>query len=256
MFRIQKTRINQVAFILLVIGVALTALSALNGSAFLVILGVSVAFWSVLLLYLAPSKHVSLALLNASASTGGSNIERSLMEFDLTEKGIYLPPRNLRNYDYSLVFVPKTPHTPLPEPDKTSDKLFTKEKTGLFLTPPGFALSMVFERELGLSFTKIDLTQMQTMIARLIQKLEFAKDAQVRVQDRTITLEVTDSVFNTLCQETSNSQPRTHAQVGCVLASAFACAFAKASGRPIIIQKDVVNPDNETLIIEYGMKEV
>ena len=256
MLQIEKTRINQVAVIMLIIGVALTVLSALNCSSFLAILGVSVALWSVLLLYLAPAKRVSLTLLNASASTNGSNIERSLMEFDLTEKGVYLPPSNLRSLESSLIFVPKTPQTALPAPDETSDKLFTEEKTGLFLTPPGFALSMVFEHELGLSFTKIDLPQMQRMIAKLIRNLEFAEDAQIRIQDRTITLEVTGSIFNTLCHETSNSQPRTHAQVGCVLASAFACAFAKASGKPITIQKDTLNPDTKTLITEYRMEEV
>jgi hypothetical protein len=255
MLQIEKTRINQVKVIMLMIGVALTVLSALKGSSFLAILGVSVAFWSVLLLYLTPTKHVS-PLLNASASTSGSNIERFLMEFNFAEKGVYLPPQNLQSFESSLVFVPKTPQTALPAPDETSDKLFTEKKNGLFLTPPGFALSMVFEHELGLSFTKIDLPQMQRMITRLIHNLEFAKDAQVQVQDRTITLEVTGSIFNTLCQETSNSQPRTHAQVGCVLASAFACAFAKASGKPITIQKDTLNPDTKTLIIEYRIEEV
>jgi len=262
MLQIEKTRINQDTVIVLMISVALITgvctivLSALNGSSFLAILGVSVAFWSMLLLYLTPTKHVSPALLNASASTNGSNIERSLIEFNSAEKGMYLPPHNLRSFESSLVFIPKTPQTALPAPDETSDKLFTEKKNGLFLTPPGLALSMMFEHELGLSFTKINLTQMQKMITRLIHNLEFAEDAQVQVQDRTITLEVTGSIFNTLCQETSNSQPRTHAQVGCVLASAFACAFAKASGKPITIQKDTLNPDTETLIIEYRMEEV
>jgi hypothetical protein len=260
--QIEKMRINQDTVIVVVIGVALMTgvvmivLSALNGSSFLAILGVSIAFWSLLLLYLTPTKNVFLDLLNASASTSGSNIERSLIEFNSAEKGVYLPPHNLRNFESSLVFVPKTPQTALPAPDETSDKLFTEKKNGLFLTPPGFALSMMFEHELGLSFTKIDLPQMQRMITRLIHNLEFAEDAQVRIQDRTITLEVTDSIFNTLCQETSNSQPRTHAQVGCILASAFACAFAKASGKPITIQKDTLNPDTKTLIIEYRMEEV
>jgi hypothetical protein len=240
----------------LITGVYTIVLSALNSSSFLAVLGVSIAFWSALLLYLTPTKNVFLDLLNASASTSGSNIERSLIEFNSAEKGVYLPPQNLRNFESSLVFVPKTPQTTLPAPDETSDKLFAEKKNGLFLTPPGLALSMMFEHELGLSFRKIDFSQMQRMITRLIHNLEFAEDAQVRVQDRTITLEVTASIFNTLCQETKNSQPRTHAQVGCVLASAFACAFAKASDKPITIQKDTLNPDTKTLIIEYRMEEV
>jgi hypothetical protein len=240
----------------LITGVCTIVLSALNSSSFLAILGVSIAFWSALLLYLTPTKNVFLDLLNASASTSGSNIERSLIEFNSAEKGVYLPPKNLRDFESSLVFVPKTLQTTLPAPDETSDKLFAEKKNGLFFTPPGLALSMMFEHELGLSFRKIPLPQMQRMITKLIHNLKFAEDAQVRIQDRTITLEVTGSIFNTLCQETRTSQPRTHAQVGCILASAFACAFAKASDKPITIQKDTLNPDTKTLTIEYRMEEV
>jgi hypothetical protein len=209
-----------------------------------------------LLLFFTPTKHAFLSLLKASASASGTNIERSLIEFNLVEKGIYLPPQNLRNFESSLVFVPKTLGTVLPTSGETNDKLFNEQKTGLFFTPPGLALSVMFENELGLSFRKIALYQMQNVIRRLFHNLKFAEDVQVRIQDRTITLEVTGSIFNTLCQETSSSQPRTHAQVGCILASAFACAFAKASDKPITIQKDTLNPDTKTLILEYRMEEV
>jgi hypothetical protein len=262
MLKIKKIITNQDIFTVLMIGIALitgvvmVVLSALNDSSFLAILGVSVAFWSMLLLFFTPTKHAFLALLKASASASGSNIERSLIEFDLAEKGVYLPPQNLRNFESSLVFVPKTLRTALPTSDETNDKLFTEKKNGLFFTPPGLALSVMFENELGLSFRKISLPQMQSMIKRLFINLKFAEDAQVRIQDRTITLEITGSIFNTLCQETRNSQPRTHTQVGCILASAFACAFAKASDKPITIQKDTLNPDTKTLIIEYRMEEV
>ena len=262
MLQIKKTKISQDATTVLMIGIALMTgvvmivFSALNGSSFLAILGVSVAFWSMLLLFFTPTKHAFLSLLKASASASGSNIERSLIEFDLAEKGVYLPPQNLRNFESSLVFVPKTSQTPLPTADETSDKLFTEKKTGLFFTPPGLALSVMFENELGLSFRKISLPQMQSSIKRLFINLKFAEDVQVQIQERTITLEVTGSIFNTLCHETRNSQPRTHAQVGCILASAFACAFAKASDKPITIQSDTLNPDNKTLIIEYRMEEV
>jgi hypothetical protein len=262
MYTIKERRINQELATVLIIGVALVTgvvmlvFSALNGSSFLAIIGVSVAFWSMLLLFFTPERHVFLALLNASASASGSNIERSLIEFDLGEKGIYLPPQNLRNFESSLVFVPKTSQTPLPTADEASDKLFAEKKTGLFFTPPGLALSTMFENELGLSFRKISLPQMQSSIKRLFINLKFAEDVQVQIQERTITLEVTGSIFNMICYETRNSQPRTHAQVGCILASAFACAFAKASDKPITIQSDTLNPDNKTLIVEYRMEKV
>jgi hypothetical protein len=260
--KIKRTKISQDVFTVLMIGIALLTgvimivLSALNESSFLAILGVSVAFWSMLLLFFTPTKRAFLSLLKASASASGTNIERSLIEFNLVEKGIHLPPQNLRNFESSIVFIPKTFGTALPTADETTDKLFNEKKTGLFFTPPGLALSLMFENELGLSFRKISLTQMQTMIKKLFYNLKFAEDAQVRIQGRTIILEVTGSIFNTLCNETKNTQPRTHSQVGCILASAFACAFAKSSDKPITIQKDTLNPDTKTLLIEYRMEDM
>jgi hypothetical protein len=262
MAQIKKTTVYHDTVIVLMIGVALMTgvvmivLSAMNNSSFLAIVGVSVAFWSMLLLFFTPASHAFLALLKASANVSGSNIERVLIEFNLTEKGVYLPPQNLRNFESSLVFVPKTGQEALPASGETGDKLFAEKETGLFLTPPGLALSLMFEKELGLSFRKISLPQMQENLKKLINNLKFAEEAQVLIQDKIITLEVTASIFNSLCTETKNIQPRTHAQVGCILASAFACAFAKASDKPIIILKDTLNPDTKTLIIEYRMEQV
>ncbi len=257
--QLQKKKVNQdintVIMIgaVLITGIVMMLLSVLNGSSFLAILGVSVSFWSVLLLFFTPTKHAFLALLKASANAGGSNIERCLMEFNSAEKGVYLPPQNLRDFESSLVFVPETIQTPLPISAEKSDKLFTEKKTGLFITPPGLALATMFEHELGLSFRKITLPQMQKAILRLIRNLKFAENAQIQIKDKLIILEVTGSIFNMLCDETRNNQPRTHTQVGCILASAFACAFAKASDEPITIQKDTLNNDTKTLIIQYSI---
>jgi hypothetical protein len=253
--KIERTRINQVTIVMLTIGAALVALSVLNASSFLAIFGVSIAFWSAILLYITPTKHVPLTLLNASTDANASNIERLLIEHNLAEKGVYLPPKNLENLESSLVFVPNTPKTTLPTPEETSEKLFSEQKTGLFLTPLGFSLSRLFEQELGTSFTKIDLPHMQRTISKLlVQDMEIAENAQIQIQDRTITVEITGSIFNTLCQET-NSQPRTHEQVGCLLASAIACALAKATGKPITIQKETQDPETKITQIKYRMEE-
>lgn len=262
MFKIKKSKINEDILAVLMIGIALITgialifLSAMNNSSFLAVVGVSVAFWSVLLLFFTPTKHAFLSLLKASASASGSSIERFLNEFNLVEKGIYLPPQNLKNFESSVVFVPKTPGVSLPTSFETTDKLFNQEKTGVFFTPPGLAVSVMFENELGLSFRKIALSQMQGMIKKLFRDLKFAEDVQVRIKDRTITLEITGSIFNSLCDETSSNQPRTHAQIGCIIASAFACAFAKASDKPITIQKDKLDPETKILLIEYRMEEL
>ena len=262
MHQTKKTRINQDVIVVVAIGLVLITglymvyFAALNNLSFLAVLGVSISFWSVLLLFFTPTKKAFLLLLKASASSSGSNIERTLLEFNLTEKGVYLPPQNLHSFESSLIFVPNNPNTPLPTAEEPEDKLLSKKRNGLLFNPPGLALSLMFEHELDLSFRKIPLTKMEAAIKKLINNLKFAEGATVQIQNNTIHLEITGSIFNTLCNETREKQPRTHAQIGCILPSAFACAFAKASDKPIIIQKHNLNPENKTLIIEYLMENV
>jgi hypothetical protein len=47
--------------------------------------------------------------------------------------------------------------TPLPIPEESNDKLFTNEKTGMLITQPGLVLPYIFEEELGLKLSLIDL---------------------------------------------------------------------------------------------------
>ena len=262
MLKTKKKNVNQDIITVVMIGLALitgvimVVLSAFNDSSFLAILGVSIAFWSMLLLFFTPTKRTFLSLLKAAANSSGTNIERALIEYNLTEKGIYLPPQNLRNFESSLVFVPEKSGTALPTSRETAAKMVNDAKTGLFFTPPGLALCEMFEDEIGLSFRKISLPQLQSLVKKLFLDLKIAEDAQVKIQDRTITIEVTGSIFNTLCDETRISQPRTHDQVGCILASAFACALAKSSDQPVTIQKHTLDYDTKTFVIQYRMEEV
>ena len=91
MSKIKKKKTNQDTLIVLIIGmalitgVAMIVAAALNDSSFLAILGVSVAFWCILLLFFTPTKSTFLSLLTASANASGTNIERALIEFNLVE---------------------------------------------------------------------------------------------------------------------------------------------------------------------------
>jgi hypothetical protein len=195
-------------------------------------------------------------LLNASAEAAAANIERLISELNLSEKGVYLPPKNLKNIDFSLIFIPETPKTPLPTPEKTNEKLLTNKKTGAFVIPSGSALSRFFEEELGFSFTKTDLKQIQNKLPKiLVEDMELAQNAEIQIQGNTVTVEITGSILDEICRQT-DSQPKTHRQVGCLLSSAIACALAKATGKPVTIQNETRNQETKTTHVEYQILEV
>ena len=254
--RPKRTTFSQIiVFTTLLLGIGIVAVSAFHASSFLAILGVAIIFGGAILLYVTPSKHVPLTLLNTSAEAATANIERLILELNLAEKGVYLPPKNLKNIESSLIFIPETPKTPLPTPEETNEKLLTNKKTGAFVTPPGSALSRLFEEELGFSFTKTDLNQIQNKLPKLlVEDLELAEKAEIQIQDNTVTVEITGSVLDEICRQT-DSQPKTHKQVGCLLSSAIACALAKATGKPVTIQNETRNQETKTTHIEYQIFE-
>lgn len=241
---------------LLVLGAALVAVSAFYASAFLVAAGACAVFWGIVLLYITPARHVLLTLLNAVSKSNVSNIERLLTELKLTEKAIYLPPKSLKQIESSLIYIPEIADAKLPTPEETTtEKLYGEHQKGVFLTPPGLGLSELFEEALGTSFTKIDLERLRKNLSSLlVTDLEIVTSAEINVENNVIMVELTGNVFEYLCEQT-DLFPQTHRQVGCILASSFACSFAKATGKPITIQGETHDLSTKTLIIKYLIGE-
>ena len=116
--------------------------------------------------------------------------------------------------------------------------LFRLYNTGLLLTPPGSTLAMLFEKELGVSAMKRDLLYIQENLHRiLIDNLQLVKDVSISVQNNIVTFKVLESLLQEVCKQT-NTQPKMHKQIGCLLSSSIACILAKATGKVIIIQSE------------------
>lgn len=301
--------------------------SAVYDSYVTALMGLGLAFWGVLLLLIMPTKHVKLELLTAASSSLAANLEEMLNVTAFNSKGIYLPPKLLRDYQSSLIFIPangretmprqegtpeiKAPTTsngllltppdlaadvekmfgivafngkemylsPKPQEDYSSslnppslifdpaketemlpkredvpDEKAPRTSKGLFLTPPGLALSRLFEKQLGKSFTELDLNQLTTELPRLFEELDITKNSVVRVEGDSVTVEATNHVFKDLCEETRKLET-THRTVGCPFSSAIACAVAKAAGKPVTIEKEEQSQDGKTTTIQYRTME-
>ncbi len=85
------------------------------------------------------------------------------------------------------------------------------------------------------------------------EKLEISRDTIIEANDTTVTIRITKHIFRDLCEETGRLK-KAHETIGCPLSSALACILAKATGKPIIIQKEENTPE-QTTTIEYRMLE-
>lgn len=255
--RTDQPKINRImAYALFSAGLFIVAVSAFVTSLVLVIMGLGLAFWGALFLYATPSKHVPLELLNATTISNLTNIEKIITACKTSGKGVYLPPKYLKNLESSLVFIPSNAKQPLPTLEEVDEqKLYSENPQGIFLTPPGLALSKLFEKELGTSFTRTDLNFVQKSLPKLLtEDMEIAEDAEMKIGNGTIIIGLTNHIFSGLCEETGKL-PMTHDSLGCPLCSAMACALAKATGKPISIKKEEQSKDRKTTRIQYRILE-
>jgi hypothetical protein len=245
-----------IAFTMLALGITLIGLSVFYYSSVSSIIGLALTFWGALLLYITPTKHVPLQLLNAVATASITDIERLLEESGLKEKGIYLPPKHLADYESSLIFIPKKKGSNLPTSEQTSSKKFYCEKPpGALFTPPGLALSKLFEKEFGKSFTKTDLKTLKENLPKLlVEDLEIAEQVQVNQENNMVKILARNTVLNQICAETKNLQ-RVHNLIGSILGSALACIFAKSAGKPVTIENEELTENGKNLQIKLSIIE-
>jgi hypothetical protein len=237
----EKSRMNRISYIILLIGLILFLVSMISASSYVAILGTAAVFWGIILFYIKPSRHLPLDFFDILTQSQFSNTERILNTFDSNEKGIYLPPKNLRNIESSMIFIPKFSETVLPIAETDNEELlYSKQTNCLFLTPPGIGLSKLLEREGSITFTRVDFkTFKETLPKILIDRLELAEELEINTEDGHIAISITGSVFDDNCNQ-AKDYPRTHTQVGCVLSSALACILAKVLNQPILIQDDII----------------
>jgi len=238
--------------ILLSVGVITLVFSINSNSPTLAFIGLGLVFWGAILFYLRPEKYVKESLLNTTAFPLFANLERILNEFNCEGKGVYLPPNYLNDSQSSLVFIPSRAEKTLQKPEQVDqEKLYSENPRGILLTPPGVALSKVFEKELGKSLTKIGLNCIQEKLPKLlIEDFEIAEDIKINVENSIVTINITNHIFNQICQET-RKLPKTSESVGCTLCSAIACVLSKAAGQPVEIKKEEQSQDGKTTKIQY-----
>ena len=244
-----------VCFILISGGLIALAFSINYASSILAFIGLSLVFWGGLLLYISPSNYVKSELLTSILSSV-MNIDKVIKEKKLEGKGIYLPPKYLKAPESSIVFVPSKRDAPLPRPEEVSEEdLFSKNPKGLYLIPPGLSLSQLFEKTLGTTFTRTDLKFLQKNLPKLfIEDLEITEDLNIQTEDDIITVELIRNIFIDVCRESAKLE-KIHESIGCPLCSAIACALAKATGKPITIEKEEQTKDGRTNKIQYRIMQ-
>ena len=218
--------------IFLALGAVSLVASLFAESQVLALIGLGLIFWGALLMFLSPVRHVEASLLYSASLSSYSTVDRIIADFEYKGKGYHIPS------------YPKDVY--LPE--------HLKGLKDVLVSPPGLGLLEEMESKLNVDLTKTSLAELSEILPQfLLENFNIAKDITLSLKDNTVNLRLTDSVYRNLYGTAKHS--KSVAMLGCPLASAVACALAKASGKPVVIQRYRVSLDGMTVELQFNILE-
>jgi len=248
LWRLKRKPSRVVGYMLLLLGALSLILSTSFSSLTFAFIGLGLTFWGALLLYIRPVRYVKQILLDSTVISTLTAIDRVLTELKYEGKAVYLPPRYLREVRGGTVFIPFEGANVVPPVEEVSEeRVFLRNPNGICLTPPGLGLVNMYEEELGVVFARVDLNYLVNNLPRLfVEGLEAAENLEFDVENGVVRVKLAGSVYVSLCREAVNLS-KVCRSIGCPLCSSIACALARASGKPVVIEKCVFSEDGRTI---------
>ena len=230
-------------------GLSLT-LSVVFTSTVLAFIGLGLTFWGALLLFIRPRHYVRSDLMDSTALSSLTTIDRMITSLGYTQKGVYIP---VDNAEKAVVFIPAQPLKKIPNLDLVGKQTFLKDPEGIAMVPPGLALANLFERELKVKFSDWSLEKMVEQLPRLlIENLEMVQDCTIKIDGDKVDFTFVESVYSEFCSRLRDST-KVCSSLGCPMCSAMACVLAEVTHRPVEFDKDKYTTDGGTVESSYHL---
>ena len=249
----QKRKPSGIAGYALLLFGAIALISSIPYASFiLAFIGLGLTLWGALLLLIRQTKYVKNKLLDSTAMSSLASIGQLIEAINYKGKGIYLPPQYLKAYKGGTIFVPYKKEVIIPPIEEVAqEKVFLRNPKGVCLTPPGQSLANLYEDELGTDFATVNLDYLQNNLPKLFVKdLEIAKDLEMNINNNTINVKILNSTYKDLCKE-ARKLSNICSSIGCPLCGSIACTLARATGKPIVIEKASLSADGKTIEADY-----
>ena len=261
---VQKWRVHplRISGAFIIPGALSLGVSILTGSQALAFIGLGLTFWGALFLFIKPATYVETSILESTAISTYALIDRAMKELKQKTKAYYIPPYpeevflpdHLKGLKDTVVFIPAETGGILPSIEEmAAGKFNLTNPKGICLTPPGLELLSRIEKETRTETRKLEFSEFcETLPEIILENLQLAKEIEIENEEKQVTLKLTDSIYKNLY---TNQQISSVHIIGCPLVSAIACAISKTTGKIVTIQKDLVSPDEKTIMISYRIME-
>jgi hypothetical protein len=257
--RALNTTSSKIGAIFLITGIASLIFSVTSESQILAFVGLGLTFWGALFILITSARYVEGSFLDGAAISSYLTIDRIIKDFNFNGKGYYIPPypkdvylpEHLKGLKDMVVFVSAENESSMPSIQELAEgKFFLQNPKGVLVTPPGLGLLTQIEKKLNVDFTKIPLGEMcEVMPHYILNNFSLAREMEMTLEGNQLSLKLFDSIYKNLYYGENNL--KSIGILGCPIVSAIACALAKASGKPVTIQKQNMALDGSVMQAVY-----
>jgi len=261
--KVKRIPSGKIGIILIVPGALSLILSIFNNSQVLAFIGLGLTFWGALFFFIRPIRYVKSSLLDSTAISSYSTIDRIVKDLKYKGKSYYIPPypkevylpEHLKGLKNMIVFISADSGPGMPSIEEMAKSGFLLENPkGICVAPPGSGLLTQFEKEIRTDITKLKLTELcESLPPLVLENLQLAKEIEMKAEENQVHLKIFDSIYKNLYSREQNLKS-VHF-LGCPLVSAIACAIAKTTGKIVTIDKDSLSPDGQTIEVWYRFIE-
>jgi hypothetical protein len=226
----------------LAVGVALLVFSVLFEMQIAAFVGLGLTFWGAVFGLTRSGNYVDSGLLDSSARSTYSTIDRMINDLKYSGQGYYIPayprdvflPDYLKNLREPVVFISES-FDGKPSIDELAQGKFISARTrGVFVTSPGAGVMAQVERQLQLDLSKISLEELSDILPKcLTENLNLAKSADMTLTPNGAEFRASGILYESLYDP--ESKPKSLSLLGCPVVSGVACALAKTSGKTVVI---------------------
>ncbi|MGD6850530.1 MAG: hypothetical protein ACQCN6_00540 [Candidatus Bathyarchaeia archaeon] len=239
----------------LALGFFLLAFSMLFNQQVAAFIGLGLTFWGAVFALTRTGKYVEGSLLDSSARSSYSTIDRMINDLKYSGRGYYIPayprdvalPDYLKNLREPVVFISESFDGKPSIEELAQGKFISAQSRGVFVTSPGSGIMAQVERQLRLDLSKIDLTDLSAILPKcLTENLNLARSADMTLTHNGAQFKASGIIYDSLYNP--ESKPKSVGLLGCPVVSAVACALAKTSGKTVIIQEQMPSGGNSVLV--------
>jgi len=248
---IKNLRVKNIGYVLFIIGILLCAISIDYNNNILALIGTPIIFWGALLVYFKPRNYISKDVALETVSNYYHLINGLIEEFDLNGRPVYYTPSNIFGLRNTVLLIHNSNEFELDIGDISTYALkMGNSDRVLKVIPPGQSLSQKIEEKLATKFSSLDILDFQGIIeTAIVDDFELAKGVRFDVEEAYVNLEVVDSIFSGLYNDSDLGD--IYRSIGSPLISSIACGVSRSKHKPVIIDSFMYEKDEGKTIVRF-----